>query len=323
MEKNQFEQHNQMHLHFISKSNNNNDIKYFPSASHVSLYVVLFNLVFPLMPHMLSVAYFHIGVIFFGLACWAALPSQWRASIRPFIQFKPMFSPCQINSHPLGQCCVRVLRWERCVWVSCTNNNNMHGSPQLAPLGVLQRACLSLSCCTFPAVAHCRTDRASSSLLRNRPNWNWPFQLDDTAALHCRTRSGGYHLRPWLMTIGPAGSNPATMKECFLNPEWYPEKQNDSSQGACVLTGHLNVWMYWVTWDWAAKRERNKQQQNRAQRVPRFQGVSQNSRLILISMMSLCFAPNTLATALNVNMTSFLFFFSTPDSLTYRTKYCK
>lgn len=65
---------------------------------------------------------------------------------------------------------------------------------------------------------------------------------------------GGITLRPWLMTIGPAGSNPATMKECFLNPKWYPGKQIDSSQGACVLIGHLNVWIYWVTWDLAANR---------------------------------------------------------------------
>lgn len=43
------------------------------------------------------------------------------------------------------------------------------------------------------------------------------------------------------MTIGPAGSNPATMKECFLNPKWYPGKQNDSTQGAGVLISHLNV----------------------------------------------------------------------------------
>lgn len=72
----------------------------------------------------------------------------------------------------------------------------------------------------------------------------------------CRRRGGRYLSWPWLMTIGPAGSNPATMKGCFLNPKWYPGKQNDSSQGACVLIGHLNVWIYWAARDFCCKKEK-------------------------------------------------------------------
>lgn len=40
----------------------------------------------------------------------------------------------------------------------------------------------------------------------------------------CWRRRGGYHLLPWLMTVGLAGSNPTTMKECFPNPKWHPGK---------------------------------------------------------------------------------------------------
>lgn len=77
------------------------------------------------------------------------------------------------------------------------------------------------------------------------------------------------------MTMGPSGSNPATMKECFLNPKWYPGKQSDSSQGARVLIGHLNVWTQRATRGFAQReRERNQQLQNGAQRALKVQGVS-------------------------------------------------
>lgn len=120
----------------------------------------------------------------FGLACGAVLPSQWSGYIRPFIQFKPMFSPCQINSHPLGQCCVRVLRWEKRVWVKSTNKSNMHGSPQLAALRVLQRA-------LFLAISYCELV-CSCCQLHGRPGFlglaaheqtkqkYWLFKPDDT-----------------------------------------------------------------------------------------------------------------------------------------------
>lgn len=77
------------------------------------------------------------------------------------------------------------------------------------------------------------------------------------------------------MTMGPSGSNPATMKECFLNPKWYPGKQSDSSRGARVLIGHLNVWTEPATRGLAQReRERHQQLQNGAQRALKVQGGS-------------------------------------------------
>lgn len=121
---------------------------------------------------MLSFGDLHIAVMSFVLACGAAVPLQRRGYIRPFIQFQAMFSPCQINSHPLGQCCVRVLRCERRVWVKSTNTSNVHGSLQLTPLRVLQRAPLppSLSPTAGLAAADCSTDRTSP--LTYSPNRN-------------------------------------------------------------------------------------------------------------------------------------------------------
>lgn len=135
---------------------------------------------------MLSFIYFHIGGISFGLACGAALPSQWRGYIRPFIQFEPMFSPCQINSHLLGQCCVQVLRRERRVWMKSTNNSNMHGSPQLAPLRILQRALfLPLSLSLLLLVCSCsrlhdRRVLLGLTIQQQTKQKYWPFKPDDT-----------------------------------------------------------------------------------------------------------------------------------------------
>lgn len=53
-----------------------------------------------------------LGKSHVSLACGAVL-SQRSGWIRPFIHFDPVFLPCQINSPPLGQRCVRLLRCAR------------------------------------------------------------------------------------------------------------------------------------------------------------------------------------------------------------------
>lgn len=45
------------------------------------------------------------------------VPSQWRVHMRPFVQFKTMFSPCQISSHPFGS----VLRASAETGEACLN----------------------------------------------------------------------------------------------------------------------------------------------------------------------------------------------------------
>lgn len=64
----------------------------------------------------------------------------------PSFSSELVFSPCQISSHPLGQCGVRVPGWVRRVWVRSTNNSSMHASPQLAAHRVLQRASFPPRC---------------------------------------------------------------------------------------------------------------------------------------------------------------------------------
>lgn len=67
-----------------------------------------------------------------------ALHSSGQA-IRPSASFKPLFLPCQINNHPLGQCCVQVLRRERRVWRRRHHHHHQRGRldarPALALLG--------------------------------------------------------------------------------------------------------------------------------------------------------------------------------------------
>lgn len=111
---------------------------------------------------------------------WSCSPSRCGGYIRPFTDFKPVFLPCQMNSHPLGQRCMQASRREKHVGRKSTNNKNMRGSPQLIPHHVLllprqppPSTIPSLVLCWFVAAANSTTDdRSQASLLTYRPNRN-------------------------------------------------------------------------------------------------------------------------------------------------------
>lgn len=105
----------------------------------------------------------------FGLACVAIVSFHWSGYIRPFIQFKPMFLPCQINSHPLGQCCVRVLRRRGVSECRSTNKWNLHGFSTTGCTPFSSKGPFSFSCSHraswFVAAADDTTHQASWPLL--------------------------------------------------------------------------------------------------------------------------------------------------------------
>lgn len=61
---------------------------------------------------------------------------------------------------------------------------------------------------------------------------------------------------------------------------------NDSSQGVCVLIGHLNVWSFWLAWDFAAEGKEISDNKTVFSGLPDSQGVSIKKERLLSALCS-------------------------------------